>query len=416
MTTHPRPLFIAGFLISSVYYIITSILPIYCIESCAQGGLEWSKAEAFSLYGTYVAVACISPFLGGLCADFFCGRRIVASFGYILALCGILLLPSCRDSYSILVSTLSIALGTGFVKVCLMSSLGTITLTMDQNIRQKLYEYYYVGMCMGFVVGNFVANPLFDLFKIKGIVGTVIGGVIISALLGFQYFTPFMKKEETNTTIHPLPRGLLFLVLGGLIFLAIPFFLVSHQCHTSISLFIHQAVDRSIAGFTIPTLWFASLGSLIMVFFVPLHRRLWRSRETSLDFCEFVKTGVGFLLSASGFVCLSLLAAHQANLATSIFALLFANALFLIADIHVRPVLFSSVTRYVPSKYHTFSTAIVYTSVGLGAKLAGTFAARVDSIGFTNTFSICTLICLTCAALSALLWQQSARAQVRALS
>jgi len=284
---------------------------------------------------------------------------------------------------------------------------------MDQNSRQKLYEYYYVSMCMGFVVGNFIANPLFDLFQINGIQITAIGGLSISALFGFRYFTPFMKKEETKTTPHPLPQGRLFLVLGGLIILAIPFFLVSHQCHTSISLFIHKAVDRSVAGFTIPTLWFASLGSLAMIFFAPLHRRLWKRVESSIELPEFVKTGVGFLLSASGFACLALLAAHRSTLPISILTLLFANALFLIADIHVRPVLFSSATRYVPSKYHTFSTAIVYTSIGLGAKLAGSFAGIIDSIGFTNTFLICSLICIISATLSAFLWRQSSRSQAK---
>jgi len=411
VTSRPLPLLLAGFLISTLYYVITAILPIYLVESSAHGGLEWSRSAAFSLFGTYVAVASISPFAGGACADFFCGRKIIASCGYMLVFFGILFLPVCTDALSILIVILFIALGTGFAKVCLMSSVGTITATMDHNSRQKIYEHYYVGMAMGFVVGNFLANPLFDLFGIKGIVGAAIAGLAVSCLLGFRYFTPFIKKEPTTKESPPSTNTLL-LVFGGLILLAVPFSLVSHQCHTSISLFVHQAVDRSLAGFTIPTLWFASFGSLAMVFFVPIHRRFWKKVERFIEMPEFVKMGVGFLLSCSGFACIALLAASQSSLhALSILTLLFANALFFIADIHVRPVLFSSATTYVPSKYHTLSTAVVYTANGLGGKLAGAFAGNVDTIGFTNTFLLCSIICLGCATLSTLLWRQSSRAQ-----
>jgi len=411
------PLFAAGFLVSTIYYIITPILPIYCIESCTNGGLEWSRPQTFSLVGTYIAVGCSAPFLGGLCADFFSGRRTVAYSGYAMAICGIFFLPVCRHETSLLVSVLLVSLGTGFVKVCLMSSLGAVTASMAPHCRQRLYDCYYVAICMGYVSGNFISNPLFDFLQIKGIVMAVIAGLLMSSFFGVRYFTPFVKKELSSEPAHPLPRRKLLLVLSGLTALGISFFLVSHQSGTSICMFTHQVVDRSLFGFTIPTLWFVAFGSLLTIFFVPIRRKLWKGVDESVEIPEFPKTTVGFLLSCSAFACLGILALYHSSLHLSlIFMLFLANAIFFIADTHVRPMLFSAATRYVPQRYHTFSTAVVYTSIGLGGKLAGLFAGKVDTIGFASVFFTCSGICLVSATAAILLWMLAIREKAQALS
>jgi len=404
----------SGFLVSVLYYLITSILPIYLVESSYNGGLSWTRAEAFSLFGTYVALSCISPFLGGLLADFFCGRRCVAWMGYALVLAGVLPLSMCRGLGALTGALAAIALGSGFLKVCLMSSIGLLSEDMSEGERHRFYDRYYMAVSFGYVVGHVCSNTVFSLFRMGGVVALSIVILITSARFAIRYLSNGVRQAGERDHVE-LRKGTIFLLLPGLILLGMMFFLASHQSHTSLSLFIHQEVDRSFFGLTIPTLWFPALGSFSMMFFVPLRRQLWKALDSTGQITECLKITVGFLLSAVGFsLFFSLTFPNSPLHHMHAGALVFANAIFFLADAHVRPVLFSAATRYVPRRYHTLSTALVYVSIGLGGKLAGVLAGGVDTVGFAAVFTRCMVLCSFCALCSLILsrWVRSREEQL----
>jgi len=388
----------AGFLISAIYYTLTAILPIYFIESLSNGGLEWSKEQTFSVVGTYIAVAGTAPFFGGLFADFCIGRKRMTCIGFFLALSGVI---GFLTTPFIVTSLLSVALGAGFAKVGLISSVASLS----GEERQKNYDNYYLAIATGYVTGNLIANPLFDWFGIEGLAVFVFCGFIVSGLLGVRFCSnAFIEKSEKGENAGNLPLFAIFSLL------AVSFFLVSHQSQTSICLFVHQEADRTIGSFTVPTLWFIALGTLSAIVAVPFRRRVWENINATVRYPELLQVMVGFLFSAFSFACLGALAFWGQQLRTFHVSVLFAvNALFFIADLHVRPVLFAAATRYVPARFHTFSSAFVYVCIGVGAKLAGGIAGFVNSIGFSSLFYLCSFVCLASSLAGFVCWQSFTR-------
>ena len=165
-------------------YVITPLLPIYFVESTANGGLAWSRADAFSIFGTFLALIYISPFIGGLLGDFVLGKLQTALLGYTLFGCGLITLNMYTDQTVVGIALLALALGIGFVKVNLAAALGRL----PQEARQKAYEYFYVTTCLGFVGGGLLSNPIFSAFQMTGIVTVAFSCMGLSICFFFGFF------------------------------------------------------------------------------------------------------------------------------------------------------------------------------------------------------------------------------------
>ena len=139
------------FSICSATYVIVPLLPIYFIESLANGGLGWSRPEAFSLFGTFLALVYISPFFGGVFGDFIFGKSFATLLGYGLVISGLISIKIVISKDVVPFALLALALGFGFVKVNLTASIGRL----PQEVRQKGYEYYYIASSLGFVLEGF---------------------------------------------------------------------------------------------------------------------------------------------------------------------------------------------------------------------------------------------------------------------
>jgi POT family proton-dependent oligopeptide transporter len=396
--------------IYSASYVITPLLPIYCIESTANGGLEWSKADTFSLFGTFLALLYISPFIGGLLGDFVLGKPLTAFLGYSLLGSGLIALSMYTDPTTVSLSLFALAIGIGCIKVTLSAALGKL----PQEIRQKGYDYYYIATCLGFVGGGLIANPIFSAFKMTGVVATSLFCMGISlcfffSFFGKEVFRGSQKEENVDTsssaTVAPSNNSCAFFIL---LMFAIPFFVCSHQLATGMPVFLHQCVNRTVGGRTIPTLWFGAIGSLTMTMISPWLRRAWNTVPASPQRIEPLKLSVGCAIIAASFATTAVFATVDPSIAvlSGIPLLLCIHLTCFIADFHVRPILYSSATSLVPARYHTLSTALVSTSIGLGGKLAGTLASFVDTIGFSVLFLICSILSAFCALLSFIWWKR----------
>jgi len=404
-------LLLSTFTVYAASYVITPLLPIYLIESPDHGGLAWSRADAFSLFGTFLALIYIAPFIGGLLSDFVLGKLSTALLGYTLLSIGLILLNTYTDPNAVSLSLLALALGIGFVKVTLSAALGG----MPQEMRQKGYEYFYVATCLGFIGGGFAANPIFSTFHMTGVVTTALCCIGISICFLCIFFGKELlycpQKVEKNRPSSPSTAASTRSPLAFLIFLifAVPFFICSNQLATGMPVFLHQCVDRSIGSWTIPTLWFGAIGSLTMTLISPWLRKAWSRLPSSQQKIEPLKVSVGFTIIAASFAATSIFASLGTSTATfsGIPLLLCIHLTCFIADFHVRPLLYASATSLMPSRYHTISTALVYASVGLGGKLAGTLASFVDAIGFSVMFLLCAMIATFCGILAFIWWKRT---------
>lgn len=69
------------------YYGMRAILVLFLTRSILEGGWEWSREDALSLYGTYTMLVYFSPIIGGFLADKFFGyRKAVALGAFIMTL------------------------------------------------------------------------------------------------------------------------------------------------------------------------------------------------------------------------------------------------------------------------------------------------------------------------------------------
>src|SRR4029078_4331040 len=66
------------------YYLMIGIFMLYMTADKEKGGLGWDNAKGADVYGTFIALVFLTPFMGGLLADLKLGYRLSISLGGIL--------------------------------------------------------------------------------------------------------------------------------------------------------------------------------------------------------------------------------------------------------------------------------------------------------------------------------------------
>ncbi|AKQ47343.1 amino acid transporter [Rufibacter radiotolerans] len=156
---HPRGLYFLFF--SEMwerfgYYLMVGIFFLYMTDA-QKGGMELDKGTASDIYGTFIALVFLTPFLGGLLADRVLGYRLSISLGGILmgiGYCGLAI----KGDTAFYVSLGLIILGNGFFKPNISTLLGNLY-SKPEYLPQKDagYNIFYMGINIGAMVCNFVA-------------------------------------------------------------------------------------------------------------------------------------------------------------------------------------------------------------------------------------------------------------------
>lgn len=146
------------------FYLLLGIFSLYMQDppdaaNPAMGGLGFSDAQAADVYGTYIALVYLTPFVGGLLADRILGyRKAIVIGGVLMGLgyCG-LAIPGSGPSFWL--SLLLIIVGNGFFKPNISTLVGNL---YDKQARFKPhkeagYNIFYMGINIGAFICNFVA-------------------------------------------------------------------------------------------------------------------------------------------------------------------------------------------------------------------------------------------------------------------
>lgn len=184
------------------YYLMLGIFSLYMLDSWDAGGMGFSNEEKSDVYGTYLGLVYLTPFIGGLLADRIFGYRRSIVAGGILMAAGYFGL-SFHGETAFYISLLLIILGNGFFKPNISTLVGN--LYNDDRYRDNKdagYNIFYMGINIGAFVCNFVAAYMRNSFGwghafIAAGVGMLIGVVV------FMLGTRHVKEADVRKPVEP---------------------------------------------------------------------------------------------------------------------------------------------------------------------------------------------------------------------
>lgn len=215
------------------YYLMIGIFTLYLKD--VKEGFAMTEAESADLYGTFIGLVFLTPFLGGLLADRYFGYRRSIIIGGIMMGAGYLLMGVHNLTVLYIAMTLVI-LGNGFFKPNISTLLGNVY-TTPQHIQQKDegYNIFYMGINVGAFICNFFGAVLYIIygwayaFAAAG-VGMFIGVIVF--LAGTKHYAAYdIKKGVKEGDMSFTKITLLILVpsvIAGVIGWIVPVKLLGH--------------------------------------------------------------------------------------------------------------------------------------------------------------------------------------------
>ncbi len=180
------------------FYLMLGIFFLYMTDS-QRGGMAMDKKEASDIFGTYIALVYLTPFIGGLLADRLLGYRLSITIGGILmgiGYCG-LALPGNTAFYT---SLLIICVGNGFFKPNISTLLGNVyNEEKYKPLKDSGYSIFYMGINIGAFICNFFGAYLRNTFSW----GAAFSAAGIGMFIGVIIFWIGQKHYKHADVIKP---------------------------------------------------------------------------------------------------------------------------------------------------------------------------------------------------------------------
>lgn len=184
------------------FYLILGIFQLYLTDT-SRGGWGMDRATAADIFGTFIAVVYLTPFIGGLLADRKLGYSksiiiggILMGFGYI----GL----SVHNLTVFYISLALVCIGNGFFKPNISTLLGNVY--NDERYRSRKdvgYNIFYMGINIGAFICNFFAAFLRN--KVGWGAAFIAAGV--GMFLGVLIFVIGMKHYKYADVRKPVQEG-----------------------------------------------------------------------------------------------------------------------------------------------------------------------------------------------------------------
>ncbi len=180
------------------YYLMIGIFVLY-LEDPHKGGLGMVSKESNDIYGTFIALNYLTPFIGGILADRLLGYRKSIIIGGLLMGAGYCMLSMQGMFWAAL---FTMVIGNGFFKPNISTLLGN--LYNDDAYRAQKdtgFNIFYMGINIGAFICNFVAAYMRNsygwgyAFMAAGI-GMFIGVAVF--ILGNKHYEHADQKRETQ--------------------------------------------------------------------------------------------------------------------------------------------------------------------------------------------------------------------------
>jgi proton-dependent oligopeptide transporter, POT family len=185
------------------YYLMLGIFSLYMLDSLNNGGMGFSAAKKSDIYGTYLGLVYLTPFIGGLLADRILGYRRSIVMGGLLMASGYLGM-SIPGETSFYISLLLIILGNGFFKPNISTLLGNLyNKEPYKGNKDAGYNIFYAGINIGAFICNFVAAYM----RINFGWGWAFAAAGVGMLIGVAIFLFGTKHIKEADVRKPLQEG-----------------------------------------------------------------------------------------------------------------------------------------------------------------------------------------------------------------
>jgi len=191
------------------FYLMLGIFTLYMLEGkgSPNPGLGFSVEKAADVYGTYLALVYLTPFIGGLLADRWLGYRLSITIGGLLFAAGYIGLSFYNESM-FYISLLLIILGNGLFKPNISTLVGKL---YDNNPAFKPnkdagFNIFYMGINIGAFICNFIAAYFRNKFG-WGWAFAVAGIGMIIGLIWFWFGNTYSKDIREVDKISPKREG-----------------------------------------------------------------------------------------------------------------------------------------------------------------------------------------------------------------
>ncbi|MEY3344246.1 MAG: hypothetical protein RL090_1930 [Bacteroidota bacterium] len=185
------------------YYLMLGIFSLYMLDSVENGGMGFSNTQKSDVYGTYIGLVYLTPFIGGLLADRILGYRKSIIAGGLLMAAGYFGL-SIHDTTAFYVSLLLIILGNGMFKPNISTLVGNLyNNERYKNNKDAGFNIFYSGINIGAFICNFVAAYL----RINYGWGHAFAAAGVGMLIGLVIFLMYTKHVKEADVIKPVQQG-----------------------------------------------------------------------------------------------------------------------------------------------------------------------------------------------------------------
>jgi dipeptide/tripeptide permease len=185
------------------YYLMLGIFSLYMIDGWNNGGMGFSADTKSDIYGTYLGLVYLTPFIGGLIADRLLGYRRSIIIGGLMMACGYFFL-SVHSTTTFYLALLLIILGNGFFKPNISTLVGS--LYSEDSLKDKKdagFNIFYMGINIGAFICNFVAAYM----RINYGWGAAFAAAGVGMLVGVVIFILGNKHIKSYDVVKPLQDG-----------------------------------------------------------------------------------------------------------------------------------------------------------------------------------------------------------------
>lgn len=212
------------------YYLILGIFVLYMIDPKDTGGLALPDKNADDIFGTYIALTYLTPFLGGFLADRVLGYVKAIYIGGLLMAAGYFGVGLFKELPLFYASLGLIIIGNGFFKPSISTLLGNLY-SEEPYVENKDagYNIFYMGINIGAFICNIVAAYMRNKYGWGPAFMTAGAGMLLGLIIFFLgrrhvIMANIMKPvQEGDTKISSiLTKVFLPAVIAGAIGWVIP--------------------------------------------------------------------------------------------------------------------------------------------------------------------------------------------------
>lgn len=208
------------------YYLMIGIFTLYLKD--VQAGFAMTEKEASDLYGTFIALVFLTPFVGGLVADRYLGYKKSIVIGGLMMGTGYFMM-GIHNLTMLYVAMTLVIVGNGFFKPNISTLLGNFyNEEQYKDKKDEGYNIFYMGINVGAFICNFFGAALQILlgwhyaFMAAGL-GMFIGVIVF--LLGTKHYGNKTEKKGIQEGDMPFYKIVLYILVPSVIFGIIGWFL-----------------------------------------------------------------------------------------------------------------------------------------------------------------------------------------------